>query len=324
MLSFIHTTLGLCVLSILPLSALGQQPGKPPKFVLFEHDGWRTSVAFSPDGKTVATGANDNQIRLFDIATRKERLAITAHGAKQVGISRLAYFPDGKMLASAGGDSIKLWEVGTGGERQEIATKRWGFSLLEVSPDGKILAFGEGGTIRLHDMKTGRVGHSLSVRMAVDSAAFSHDSKFLATANGDGSARIWNVTTGETVRVIPAGVSTATGSQGVAFSPDGKILATASRKIRLWKVATGEEIAALGVADEIPFCIAISPDGRFLACGARHGALRLWEMATHKQIHSWHEPTYSVAFSPDSKWLAFGQMVPHGGASLVEIGALGK
>ena len=326
MRSFLRLLLMIGVLSLAPFSAEAQPVAKAPRFVLFETDRWRTCLAFSPDSKTLATGGEDNHIRLWDVATRKERRAILAHDA-QVGVSRLAYFPDGRMLASAGwyGDgTVRLWEVATGKERLTLGKNIGGTSVLAVSPDGKYVAWGNAGKLSLYEIKTQREARSLSARGAVDSVAFSADSTSLATAHGDGRVRLWEVATGKLVREIHAGQNTATASQSVAFSRDGKILATASRQAKLWNVLTGEEIAALGPEREHPFCVTISVDGRFLACGMMSGALRLWDMATHKELHSWDEKTYSVAISPDSRWLAFGHYEGRSGVSLVDISALTK
>lgn len=294
---------------------------KPPKIMRVPHEGLRTAVAFSPDSKTLATGAQDNHVRLWDVATRKPRLAIAAHLAP-AGVSRLAYFPDGKTLASAswaGDGTVKLWDVATGKEKQRIGQRDGGISVLAVSSDGKFLAWGGGGTIHLHDVKADREARTVVISAAVDSVAFSPDSSLLATADGTGTVLLWQVGSGESVGGFRAAQSTATGSQAIAFSRDGKLIATASRKVKLWQVATGEEVAELGPADETPFYVVTSPDGRYLAA-ATNKALRLWDWQSRKEIHCWPEVAASVAFSRDGRWLAFGSRQPGDGVGLVEIG----
>jgi WD40 repeat protein len=286
-------------------------------------------VAFAPDGKTLATGGVDNHVRFWEVGTGKFQGALPAHNAP-AGVSRLAYSPDGKLLATASwaGDgkpwagAVKLWDVASAKQRKVVGTNHGGISFLAFAPDGRFLVWGNAGTIHLYDVAADREARVLSVEHAVDSVAFSPDNRLLASASGGGIVRLWDVTSGKAVRDIRAGQTVATGSQAVAFSRDGKVLATASAQVKLWNVETGAEIAALGPADTNPFCVAFSPDGRFLAAGTM-AAVHLWDAATYKEIWSWNEPAYSLAFSRDGRWLAFGCRGA-GKVGLVEVGMLAK
>jgi RNA polymerase sigma factor (sigma-70 family) len=292
-------------------------PKQGPKSIRLPHEGSRISVAFSPDGKYLATGGQDNRIRLWHVATGKPALSIAAHRAP-AGVSRLAFFPDGKTLASgswAGDGTVKLWDVATGKESRLVGQDKGGIGFLAVSPNGKLLAWGNGGKIHIHYAVADKEAACLSIRSAVDSVAFSPDGATLASANGDGTVRLWELATSKAIRDFPARQSTATGSQAVAFSPDGKTLASAGREVTLWEVATGKEQAKLGESGEGVFYIAFSPNGRWLAA-ATYKALRLWNVATGKEARHWDEHVRSVAFSPDSKLLAFGS---DGGATIVSI-----
>ena len=230
----------------------------------------------------------------------------------------MSYFPDGKTLASSGWASdpeIKLWDVAAGKQIQTVRVPEHGITVAVVSPNGKFLAWSGGGDTHLRDIEGKRDIRVWPAPGATDSAAFSPDGKLLATAHGGGIVRFRDVATGEKVRDIFANQSTSTGSQAVAFSPDGAILATASKSVRLWKTATGEELAALGPDDFHCCCVAISPDGRFLAGGGRQ-SLRVWDMKTRKEIRRFDLGATSATFSKDGRWLAFGSS---GGARLVEI-----
>ena len=296
-----------------------QGPAPPIKLVRLTDDDSRISVAFAPDGKSFASGGIDNRIRIWDVGTGKLRQKILAYNAP-AGIARLAYFPDGKTLASAGwfGDgTLKLWEVATGKQLKVIGKNEGGIGYLAVSPDGNFVAWnGEAGKIHLYDVSAGKDARVLRLPLAVDSAAFSPDSKTLATANGNGKVRLWDVASGEVIRDIAAGQTTATGSQSIAFCKDGETLATASGQVKLWKVASGDGVVALGPKDEYAFCVAMSPDGRFVA-GGTNRALRVWDMKTRKELYRWDEQAYSLAFSPDGRWLALGTY--EGATAFVEI-----
>jgi len=276
----------------------------------------RNSVAFSPDGKSLATAGDDNHIRLWDVATGKPTFAFKAHDAPS-GIARVAFFPGGKKLASGGWaweGTARLWDL-NGKLLQRVGEDKGGLAVLAVSPNGKLLAWGNGGKIHLFDVNAGQDARLLRMDAAVDSVAFSPDGKLLATPAG-GIVRLWEVDSGKAVRDLPALGCSATGCQAVAFSPDGKTLAVANKKVELWDVATGKQNAILGLPDENVFCIAISPNGRLLAVGTFGGTLRLWDMTTLKQVRVWNERATSVVFSRDSNWLAFGSS---GGATLAEI-----
>ena len=314
---YIGLSFGLCLFAFMPLSGTGQPDAANPRIIRLNHEGYRTQVAFSPDGKTLATGGSDNQIRFWEVATGRQQRAIAAHRAG-AGVSRLSYFSDGKTLVSSGWASdpeVKLWDVATGMQVQTVPVSEHGITVASISPNGKLLAWSGGGDTHLHD-----VGGKREVRVwpsvgAVDSAAFSPDGKLLATAQGGGIVQFWDVATGEKVRDIFAKQTTVTGSQAVAFSRDGAILVTASGPVRLWKTAMGEELAALGPDDFVSYCVAVSPDGRFVAGGGRR-SLRVWDMKTREEIRRFDFGAVSVAFSKDGRWLAFGAS---GGANLVEI-----
>jgi hypothetical protein len=147
----------------------------------------------------------------------------------------------------------------------------------------------------------------------------------LAVAKGNGTVRLWDLSLGKAIRDIPAAQSTLTGSQAVAFSPDGKWLATATERgrSRLWDVAAGKEIRRFGYAGDPVFCIAFSPGGRRIA-GGTYAGVRVWEAATGREIYR-HDPLgsppSSVAFSPDGEWLAFAN---NQGATLARIPVLAK
>jgi WD40 repeat protein len=286
------------------------------------HTSTVNSVAFSPDGRLLASGSDDGTIKLWEVATGN--LVRTLTGNDPVG--SIAFSPDGRFLAAdsedAGNyaDNIQIWDVNTGQVVRTLTGHTSSVDSVAFSPDGRLLASGSADkTIKLWEVATGREVRTLSGHTrSVTSVAFSPDGRLLASGASyyDTTIKLWEVASGNLVRTLSGH---AYGVTSVAFSPDGRLLASGAedRMIKLWEVATGREVRTLfggGV-----WSVAFSPDGRLLAsgsCGRQdssgfcfEGEIKLWDVASGREVRTLSGHTRwvsSVAFSPDGRWLASG------------------
>jgi len=274
----------------------------------FHHEAGVSSVAFSPNGRMLATGSEDHTARLWEVATGKELAVLRSHE----GVLSVAFSPDGRTLATGSSDdTARLWEVTKGTQIAElhVALATSVFSVA-FSPDGRTLATGSRDTARLWEVATGKQIAMYTVALSpVSSVAFSPDGRTLVTGADDKTARMWEVATGKEIAVL-RGHEWPVFS--VTFSPDGRTLATGSgdRTARLWDVASGKEIATFRGHEEGVASIAFSPDGRTLVTGgAWDKTARLWEVASGKEVAVLRVYQYgvaSIAFSPDGRTLAIG------------------
>jgi len=273
-----------------------------------QHEGQVSAVAWSPDGKTLASGSSDKTVKLWDLATGK--LFATLQGHTETVYS-VAWSPDGKTVASGSFDkTVKLWESATGkllatlqGHTGEVESVAW-------SPDGKILASGSRDeTVRLWESVTGKLLATLQGHTdTVYSVAWSPDGKTLASGSYDKTVKLWDPATGKLLATLQGHTDSV---YSVAWSPDGKTVASGSsdKTVELWESATGKLLATLqGHTDSVD-SVAWSPDGKTLASGSRDETVRLWESATGKLLATLQghiDTVLSVAWSPDGKTLASG------------------
>jgi hypothetical protein len=268
-------------------------------------------VAFSTDGKLLATANDDNSVRLWDAATGKVGKTLWGHTGP---VYTLAFSPDGQFLASAGVDkSILLWNVSSGKMVRKMTGHTAEINAITFSPGGQILATGSSDfSVRLWDVNTGKeVGAGHGHQGAVQTVAFSPDGKALGTGADDQLIMFWDLTslTNPTQRAVLKGHTSRIFL--VTFSPDGKLLASASldtaNNLKVWDLTAGKELVNLSGHDQAVYSVAFSPQGQLLASGGLDRTVRLWDPTSGTLLGTFPGSTgtvTSVAFSPDGKTLA--------------------
>ena len=270
------------------------------------HTNWVRSLAFSPNGRTIASGSGDGTIRLWNVATGLHNRTLKGHSAQ---VTSVAFSPNGRTLTSTSEDNaVHLWNVVTRTHNRTLKGHTTFVRSVAFSPDGQTLASGSAdATIRLWNVATGTYRRTLAGHTDwVNSVAFSPDGAMLASGSADATIRLWNVATGTHTRTL-AGHTDWVNS--VAFSPDGAMLASGSADatIRLWNVTTGTTKWTLkGHADWVR-SVVFSPDGKALASASDDRTIRLWSLSTgkHKRTLTGHTgQVFGVTFSPDGTTLA--------------------
>ena len=285
-----------------PLSELAISPGNAGQVTqaaLLE-PGTVHQVAWSPDGELLAVATS--HVYLYKAQTLEQVHVIDA----VQGATGLAFSPDGKAMALASHDGVKLWDAEGWGEQGTLAGSQ-NTKSVAFSPDGRVLATGTGSTVKLWDVTSGSELRTFPAGDPVRSVAFSPDGRTLAAGAGN-QIKLWDVERDHELQAITGHTNWI---NAVAFSPDGQTLASGAvdDTVRIWEAATGRQLCLLtGHTNEVT-SVAFSPDGQVLASASWDLTVKLWDATSGDEVQSLTGHTgwvMGVTFSPDGAKLASG------------------
>jgi WD40 repeat protein len=261
-----------------------------------------TSIAFSPDGQTIASGSYDGTVKLWEVSAGK--LLRTLSG-NSLHVLSVAFSPDGQTFASGSGDrKVKLWEVGTCKLLRTLSGHSDYVTSVAFSPNGQTVASGSHDrTVKLWEVGTKLLrtlsGHS----DYVTSVAFSPDGQTITSGSRDRTVKLWEVSAGKLLRTLSGHSDYVT---SVAFSPDGQTIASGSKDstTKLWKTSTGKLLQTLSGHSGSVTSIAFSPAGETIVSGSNDGSLKRWRLDSGEMspiTREVQEEIVAIASGPDDQ-----------------------
>ncbi len=274
----------------------------------FGHSSPVNSLAYSPDGRHIASGSDDGSIKIWEADSGKALLILSGY---PFPVNSVAYSPNGRHIASVSwDDSIKIWEADSGKSLLTLSVHSYTVNSLAYSPDGRHIVSGSDyGSIKIWEADSGKAlltfsGHS----SPVNSVAYSPDGRHIASGSRDNSIKIWEADSGKSLLTF-SGHSSPVNS--VAYSPDGRHIASGSsdNSIKIWEADSGKALLTFSGHSYTVNSVAYSPDGRHIASGSSDNSIKIWEADSGKALltFSGHSSTAnSVAYSPDGRHIASG------------------
>jgi hypothetical protein len=298
----------LMMISFVLLAILGQEPPAEP-LLRVKSDGFPAALAFFPEGDrlfSVTRTREEGEIaRIWDLSTGKEALRI--QGDPKNSFYYFTLSEDGTTVAAIRSTVfVRAWLASSGEQISEFLPGGTTAHLV-LSPNGKVVTCLHrlDGKFFLYDLATGKTLRQFDHGVAPQELAFSPDGKLIASSGGDGTLRLWNVETGQSLRIIQTHDRFA--DLQALFSRDGELVVTRGREnhaVQCFRVSNGQEVPLFPKDLWRVRAVAFSPDGRLVGCATEENSVRVLELASGKEVLRWDVGASEMAFSRSSGHLA--------------------